>query len=224
MSTAAQKSANAANSRRSTGPITMEGKHKASRNSAKHYLTAKQIVAPGEDPQAFEDLRNDLIESWTPASVQEETLVDQIAQNTWRLMRIRRIEAATFECFMPSLEQAAPPHPGASVKRAPSNHDESMAQAFHNNAKAFDNLRRYSTSIERAQHKAISELLKLQKQRKIQEIGSVSQKPEQPPKQFSADAAIQDLPVPQDSPKSAIVHLSEYEHHTPGHLANPESA
>jgi hypothetical protein len=208
----------------------MEGKQKASQNSAKHYLTAKQIVAPGEDPQAFEDLRNDLIESWTPANAQEEVLVDQIAQNTWRLMRIRKIEAATFEFFMPSLEQSAPPYPGASVKRAPSNHDESMVQAFHGNAKAFDNLRRYSTSIERAQHNAINELLKLQKPRRIPEIGSVSQKPGQPAEefsafsaQFSADSAIKDLSIPQDSPKSAIVHLNEHEHHTPGHLTNPES-
>jgi hypothetical protein len=119
-------------------------------------------------------------------------------------MRIRRIEAATFEFFMPSLEQAAPPYPGASVNRAPSNHDESMAQAFHGNAKAFENLRRYATPIERAYHNAINELLRLQKQRKNSEIGSVSQKPEQPPKQFSAisaDSAFQNPPVHHGSPQ-----------------------
>ena len=48
MSTAAQKAANLANSRPSTGPNTSAGKQKAAGNSAKHYLTAKQIVVPGE--------------------------------------------------------------------------------------------------------------------------------------------------------------------------------
>ena len=113
-------------------------------------------------------------------------------------------------------QQAAPAYPGGSVKRAPSNYDESMVHAFHDNARAFDNLRRYATSIERAQHSAISELLKLQKQRRIQEIGSVSQK--------SVDSSKKEFAVPRNSLKSAIVHLSEYEHHTPGHFPNPESA
>jgi hypothetical protein len=95
---------------------------------------------------------------------------------------------------MPSLEQAAPSYPGASVRKAPSNHDESMAQAFHGNAKAFDNLRRYSTSIERACHNAINELLKLQKQRKIAEIGSVSQNHQRPLSATSAFSGFQDPP------------------------------
>jgi hypothetical protein len=50
-----------------------------------------------------------------------------------------------------------------------------MTRAFHANAKAFDNLRRYTTPIERAYHRAIAELTKLQKERKKSEIGSVSQ-------------------------------------------------
>jgi hypothetical protein len=189
MSTAAQKSANLANSRLSTGPNTSAGKQKAAQNSAKHYLTAKQIVVPGEDPEAYESLREDLLKSWNPANTQEEILVDQIAQNTWRLMRVRRIEAATFEYLMPSLEQAAAAHPGASVKRAPANHDQSIAQAFLENAKAFDNVRRYATSIERTFHTALAELQKLQKERKNSESGSVSQKPE-PAKEFSAISAL----------------------------------
>jgi hypothetical protein len=182
MSTAAQKSANLSNSRLSTGPNTDAGKQKSAQNSAKHYLTAKQIVVPGEDPEAYEALREDLFKSWNPANTQEESLVDQIAQNTWRLMRVRRIEAATFEYLMPSLEQAAPAHPGASIKRAPANHDHAMAQAFLENAKAFDNMRRYATSIERAFHAALAELQRLQ--RRNSEIGSVSQK------EFSAHSAL----------------------------------
>jgi hypothetical protein len=183
MSTAAQKSANAANSRRSTGPRTEEGKQKASQNSARHYLTAKQLVIPGEDPQDYNQLHQELEQSWNPATAQESLLVHQIAQNAWRLMRVRRLETATFEAFMPSLDELPieEPQPGQEQPtrmRAPETHDSALAQAFHNNAKAFDNLRRYATPIERAYHKAIAELTTLQKQRKNSEIGSVSQKPE----------------------------------------------
>jgi hypothetical protein len=52
-----------------------------------------------------------------------------------------------------------------------------MVLAFEQFHKAFDNIRRYSTPIERAYHAAIAELAKLQKERKKSEIGSVSQKP-----------------------------------------------
>jgi hypothetical protein len=195
MSTAAQKSANAANSRRSTGPTTEDGKQKASKNSAKHYLTAKQLVVPGEDPEAYTELHQSLAESWSPANAQESLLVEQIAQNAWRLARVRRLEVATFEWMMPTLE-ASPVIPGACHMRTLANHDDAMARAFHENAKAFDNLRRYTTPIERAYHNAIAELTKLQKERKKSEIGSVSQTPESG-KVFSTSstpAAVQETP------------------------------
>jgi len=198
MSTAAQKSANIANSCLSTGPKTEQGKQNASRNSAKHYLTAKQIVVPGEDPEAYDQLQAELVESWNPANPQEHLLVDQIAQNAWRLLRVRRLEAATFEYMMPSLEQIAPVYPSGSVKRPPASHDEAMAQAFHANAKAFENIRRYATSIERAYHNAIAQLRMLQKERKKSEIGSVSQSAEQ----FSAGSALSTQPISSTNPVS----------------------
>src|SRR6185295_13246531 len=182
MSTTTQKSANAQNARLSTGPRTEEGKQKAAQNSAKHYLTAKQLIVPGEDPAEYTELLQGLEQSWNPANTQESLLVEQIAQNAWRLMRVRRMEAATFKRWMPSLQkkEAQPPPPagreGITVTRAPENHDHAMVVAFEKFNKAFDNLRRYTTPIERAYHNTIAELTKLQKQKKIEEIGSVSQK------------------------------------------------
>ena len=180
MSTQAQKLANTANSRMSTGPTTAEGKQNAARNSAKHYLTAKQIVVPGEDPEDYNELHQGLHESWTPANAQESLLVEQIAQNAWRLMRVRRLETALFSKMMPRLEPNRPSIPGTTQLRVPANHEDAMLRAFVDNGKEFDNLRRYTTPIERAYHNAIAELTKLQKQRKIQEIGSVSQSPKLP--------------------------------------------
>jgi hypothetical protein len=89
-------------------------------------------------------------------------------------MRIRRIEAATFDRMMPSMEEDPTDSSGTQV-RVPKNHDNAMARAFERDFKAFDNIRRYSTPIERAYHKGIAELIKLQKERKKPEIGFVSQ-------------------------------------------------
>ena len=181
MATQAQQSANELNSRRSTGPMSEAGKQKAAQNSAKHYLTAKQIVVPGESPEDYTALHQGLHQSWTPINAQEEILVEQIAQNAWRLMRVRRIEAAMFTRMMPSLEPGAPVQPGTTRHRVPANHEVSMLRAFLENTKDFDNLRRYTAPIERAYHNAIGELTKLQKKRAIPEIGSVSQTPKLKP-------------------------------------------
>lgn len=189
MATQAQQSANAANSRRSTGPTTEAGKQKAAQNSARHYLTAKQLVVPGEDPADYAELHQGLHQSWTPANPQESLLVEQIAQNAWRLQRARRLEAALFIHAMPSLEPSTPAYPGAMCLRTPANPEVAMVTGFLDHTKEFDNLRRYTTPIERAYHNAIAELTRLQKQRKINEIGSVSQAPESQPVQLSPLAA-----------------------------------
>ncbi len=173
MSTVAQKSANVANSSFSTGPRTAEGKRKAAANSGKHYLTSKQVVIPGEDPEAYDSLHTGLVDSWNPANPQEELLVGQIAQSAWRLQRVRRMETATFAQFMPSLEPVLSSSTSC-VKRVPRSHDEATVRAFEN-ASVFDNLRRYETTIERGYYRGIAALEKLQKERKKSEIGSVSQ-------------------------------------------------
>ena len=86
--------ANRQNSLHSTGPVTPEGKAISSRNSFRHGLTGTQIVMPGEDPAAYEELRQGMHNSFRPANVPEHALVDQIATNYWRLMRAQRVETA----------------------------------------------------------------------------------------------------------------------------------
>src|SRR3712207_8831160 len=50
---------NRANAQSSTGPKTDGGKAKSSLNATKHSLTSKQIVIPGEDPDAYDAHRAD---------------------------------------------------------------------------------------------------------------------------------------------------------------------
>jgi hypothetical protein len=185
MSSPAQILANQANSRQSIGPSTAEGKRTASSNSMKHGLTSKQVVIPGEDPAEFEDLRTGLHTDWKPANTQESVLVDQIAQHAWRLNRARRLETASFDRFMPNLAGATRTGRNGRTEIVPVDPEEALATAFHTNTQAFENLRRYEAAIERSYYKAITELRKLQQERRAQApaepIGFVSQPPQLAP-------------------------------------------
>src|SRR5579885_817272 len=89
----AKLAANRANAEKSTGPKSEEGKSRSSRNSFKHGLYSKQLVLPGEDPAALDALKADLRAEHQPANETEEILVNELAEQYWRLRRARRLEA-----------------------------------------------------------------------------------------------------------------------------------
>ena len=134
-----------------------------------------------------------------PANLHEQILITQIAENLWRLLRVRGIETTT----------PAPVIPNACRPRTPAN--ETAV-----NAHTFDNLRRYEAAIERAYYRAIDHLVKLQKERRATvttqkeniEIGCVSQKSTEP-KTFTATeaATIAPSPAPDPKPQPALPHL-----------------
>lgn len=94
MASPAQILANRDNAQLSSGPKTTEGKQAAGRNSLRHGLTGTQIVIRGEDTSAYEELREGMHRSYTPANDAERVLTDQIAANAWRLLRAQRVETA----------------------------------------------------------------------------------------------------------------------------------
>jgi len=91
-----QKAANQANARHSTGPKTMEGKAMIRLNALKHGLLAREVVLPGEDADAFEELWNRVRADLSPVGPIEEFLVDRVANIMWRLQRLARAETALF--------------------------------------------------------------------------------------------------------------------------------
>jgi hypothetical protein len=159
MASPAQTLANRDNAQRSTGPKTQEGKQSASRNAIRHGLTGTQIVIPGEDSAAYEDLRQGLHRSHQPANEAERILVDQIAANSWRLMRAHRVETA----FLAKLTEGA------------KDPDTALAEAFLEKPKELARMHRYVAAAQNAYYKAIAQLSKLQKERAAEEdIGFVS--------------------------------------------------
>ena len=85
--------ANRRNAQRSTGPRTAEGKTRSSQNAFKHGLYSNQLITASEDPTEFDQLRATLRSEHQPANTTEEILVDELAQNFWRMRRFRKMEA-----------------------------------------------------------------------------------------------------------------------------------
>ncbi|HEY7211078.1 MAG TPA: hypothetical protein VH477_12450 [Bryobacteraceae bacterium] len=81
----------------STGPKTEAGKRRSSQNAFRHGLYSKQILLPHEDPEEFERLQAGLIEEHQPSTLTERLLVEEMAQNYWRIQRYRQLQDAGFE-------------------------------------------------------------------------------------------------------------------------------
>ncbi len=139
MATAAQIIANRANACYSTGPRTIAGIESSKHNATRHGLAGKQIVVKGEDPAEYDQLHLELVRDHAPVNEREAMLVEEIAQNWWRLQRARRIETEVLAKFG-QLECIIDPEA----------------------RRAFLTITRYLNTIERTWHRACRDLEKLQ--------------------------------------------------------------
>lgn len=97
--TEAQRAAARANGARSRGPVTPEGKARASLNALRHGLcSARTVLAPGEDPAAFEALLAELRAEHRPDDATRHLLVERLAVTLWKLARCDRLEAELAAC------------------------------------------------------------------------------------------------------------------------------
>ena len=153
MATQAQVNANQANSQKSTGPKTEEGKARSSKNRLSHGFASSTRFVPGEDPEKINLLLDDLISEYQPATPTEQILVEQMAHHHWISLRATRLQDSIVASYLKTV--LTPVQLGLFI--------------------------RYQTSAERSFHKAHTELLKARKQRENSEIGFESQKPEVAP-------------------------------------------
>jgi hypothetical protein len=105
--TADRAATNRANSRHSTGPRTVTGKHRSSLNALRHGLTAVSPVLPTEDRAAFDERRRGFFAEYHPANSTETQLVQELIDTSWRLNRIPLLEADVLDrAANPPSEQA----------------------------------------------------------------------------------------------------------------------
>ena len=161
MATDRQKEANRANSQKSTGPVTDEGKAKSSLNRLSHGLTSNVNIIADENPQEFEALLYDLMGEFDPATPTEQILVEKMALNQWLSLRGFRLQGEAFlDLKLMSDSFGIPKNLGLLI--------------------------RYQTSAECTFHRVHNELVKTQKERKKSEIGFESQKAGEPADHSSA--------------------------------------
>jgi hypothetical protein len=146
MSTANQIAANQANAQLSTGPKTEIGKAASSQNSWKHGLTFGVFrVLEGESQMRYQDLLEQLLSEYNPATPTEAILVERMAQHHWL-----RNRAVNYQ-----------------------NHY--LETGDENTASKLSLFMRYESMHERAFHKCLADLLKLRAEKQKQEIGFASQ-------------------------------------------------
>jgi hypothetical protein len=90
----AQLNANRANAQKSHGPSTPAGKAKSSLNAVKTGLTGQTVLLPTDDAIAYQAHLDRHFKQESPATGQEHTLVQMIADAEWRLLRIPGLEAS----------------------------------------------------------------------------------------------------------------------------------
>src|SRR5215472_4997471 len=105
MATIPQINANRANALLSSGPTSPEGKATSRFNAAKHFIDAKSMVIPGEDPEQLRQLREDLFADLQPEGALESLLVGILVDSEWFRRRYVRIEAEVFPGIAKLMEE-----------------------------------------------------------------------------------------------------------------------
>ncbi len=86
--------ANRRNAKRSTGPVTAEGKRRSSRNATKHGLYSKDTIinctAFKENREQYDRLLGGLKKEFSPNDPLEKALVARLANSLWRLRRFTK--------------------------------------------------------------------------------------------------------------------------------------
>ena len=158
MPSPAQIEANRRNAQKSTGPSTGDGKAAVRRNAFRHGLCSTMALMSDESDDDFQELLAALIEENQPVGLNEEILVYKMAEHFF------------FQ------------------KRASFRMTEELDCAFQGekNAAEIGLLLRYYTAAGRGFARALHDLRKQQKERKLQEIGFVSQEAEVAPSETPA--------------------------------------
>jgi hypothetical protein len=143
-----QRAASRANSQKSTGPRTAEGKAVSKFNALKHAIFAVHQIMFDEKPEDLAELADEYHELYSPADSKQRFLVDTLVHNEWRLRRMRRVEAELWyraynACLVRNIETSLTCTSG---------------DAFATDSSTFERLQRVVNSCERIYHRTLREL------------------------------------------------------------------
>jgi hypothetical protein len=147
MASLKQIEANRLNAQKSTGPRTSEGKAVSRFNALKAGIDASAEAIPGEDPEELRALAAEYYQRFTPDRPEHYALVDALISSDWLLRRLRKIEA---QLWRRELAETRTPT-NAPLARALIQVEDSLAR-----------LQRRIDSADRAYHRAINQIRRLQ--------------------------------------------------------------
>jgi len=93
----AKLAANKQNAQHSTGATTPEGRAASSMNALRHGMCSMKALLPSDNAQAYEDFVASHFARRAPATDEESELVQIIANNSWRLLKVTPEEQAIIE-------------------------------------------------------------------------------------------------------------------------------
>jgi hypothetical protein len=203
----AQLRANRANSQKSTGPVTPEGRAKSSQNALKHGLTGKTVLLPHEDPALYQSELEDLIQTYQPATDDELRLVQSIHDGGWRIARIQSIEIGILLKGDLELADKYPDRPAFERTHL------IQAESYIKYEKQLRNLNIQEARLRRTREKDCAELLRLQTIRKREEANRPASEPAQNGFEFSTTPNATDISLsPAAKPGPNAANLSEFTH------------
>ena len=92
-----QLAANSRNALKSTGPCTVEGKARSSKNATKHGLLSDQVLLSSNSKRQFNRFKRGIHLSLDPKGAMEELLVDRVIDSAWRMRRVMQVEKQVLE-------------------------------------------------------------------------------------------------------------------------------
>jgi hypothetical protein len=194
MTTEKQIEANRRNALKSTGPKSDQAKTRTRMNSLRHGLTAEQAVLPHEDPHDYDEIRSGMLDAHAPRDSAELSLVEELANAYWRLLRLHRVENQYWE------------HLGGSYNRGDEGIAEALIQSPDKQTRAFF---RYYGQIEKSYYRALTAVNHIKRDKgKGKSVtqdasaaaatpnGFVSQKAEEPLGTATVTERLPDIPEP----------------------------
>src|ERR1039458_2035241 len=147
---------------------TPEGKARSSMNALRHGLTARVVVLPTEDMDAYQAFAKEIVDSLDAQTPVERQFAQTVADNQWRINRIRSIEdgmlgmghftaaQAQVRCAANSDEAGNFDCPSSEIHSA-----MTAARAFRNDSKSFVNLSIYEQRLHRSMKEPLRQLREL---------------------------------------------------------------
>ena len=160
MPSPAQYAANKLNSLLSPGPTSPQGRARSSVNALRHGLTARVVVLPTEDMNAYKAFSKEIADSLDAQTPLERQFAQTVADNQWRINRIRSIEDGMLG--MGHYEAAG----NFDADHAEIHAAMTAARAFRDNSQAFVNLSIYEQRLHRSLKEALRQLKELQTERR----------------------------------------------------------